>query len=168
MNRKAIKLMVSSLIVAGCMSIIPQTTIASTLFPSINNLESSASYAHKDEKSKSDDDKKDKHKGFNLFDEGNLKYLSSDQKKALAELKKCKDNGDSFSKEQQETLHSIADSIIKGKLGDEKYKDFKCLMEKKRSNQALTDEENNKLKEYRDILNGSKHTAADILNQFLR
>ena len=102
------------------------------------------------------------------FDEENLKYLSSDQKKALTELKKCKDNGDSFSKEQQETLHSIADSIIKGKLGDEKYKDFKCLMEKKRSNQTLTDEENNKLKEYRDILNGSKHTAKDILNQFLR
>lgn len=168
MNRNAIKLMVSSLIVAGCISIIPQKTIASTNSSSINNLKSLASYAHNDSKSKSDNDKKDKPKGFNLFDKDNLKYLSSDQKIALEELKKCKDNGGTFSKEQQETLHSLADCIIKGKLGDEKYKDFKCLMEKKRSNQTLTDEENNKLKEYRDIISGSKHTAKDILNQFLR
>lgn len=166
MNRKVIKFIVSSLVVIGSISTISQKTIADTFTRSINGFGSLTSYANDD--SKSDDDKKDRHKGFNLFGEENLRYLTSDEKKQLLELKKSRDNGAGFSKEQEEQLHSLADSIFKAKLGDEKYQDFKSLMEKKRTNQTLTDEENNKLKEYRSIIASSKPTTQDILNQFLR
>ena len=166
MNRKAIKYMVTSLVVISCLSTISKTTMANTLSYSINNLETSTSYAHND--NKNEDEKKNKHKGFNLFSEENYKYLSADQKKDLLELKKCKDNGDNLSKEQEETLHSIIDCIIKGKLGDKKYEDFKSLMEKKKSNEKLTEKEDKKLKEYRDIIDSSKLSSKEILNQFLR
>ena len=168
MNRKAIKYMITSLVLIGCLSTISKTTIADTMSYSINNLESSTFYADNDNIEKSKDDKKDKHKGFNLFSEENSKYLSSDQKKELLELKKCKDKGEKLSDDQEKTLHSIIDCIIKGKLGDENYKDFKCLMEKKKSNEKLTAEEDKKLKEYKDIIDGSKLSTKEILNQFLR
>lgn len=168
MNRKVIKFMLSSLVVIGSISNLSQKAIADIFSPSINDFRSLTSYANNDNKSKSDDDKKDKHNGFNVFGKENLRYLTSDEKNQLLELKKCRDDGAKFSKEQEEKLHLLANSIFKGKLGDEKYKDFKCLMEKKRTNQTLTDEENNKLKEYRSIINSSKPTTKDILNQFLR
>lgn len=62
----------------------------------------------------------------------------------------------------------IINSIIKGKLGDKDYVDFKSLVEKKRSNENLTDEENERLKDYTDIINGNKLSTKDILSQFLR
>ena len=168
MNRKVIKYMITSLVLIGCLSTISKTTIADTMSYSINNLESSTFYADNDNIEKSNDDKKDKHKGFNLFNEENFKYLSSDQKKELLELKKCKDKGEKLSDDQEKTLHSIIDCIIKGKLGDENYKDFKYLMEKKKSNEKLTTEEDKKLKDYKDIIDGSKLSTKEILNQFLR
>ena len=167
MNRKVIKCMITSLVFIGCLSTISKTTMANTTSYSINNLESST-YADDANIEKSNDDKKDKHKGFNLFNEENYKYLSSDQKKELLELKKYKDKGEKLSDDQEKTLHSIVDSIIKGKLGDENYKDFKSLMEKKKSNEKLTAEEDKKLKEYKDIIDGSKLSTKEILNQFLR
>ena len=168
MNRKFIKYMITSLVLIGCLSTITKTTIAGTMSYSINNLESSTFYDDDDNIETSNDDKKDKHKNFNLFNEENFKYLSSDQKKELRELKKCKDKGEKLSDDQKKTLHSIIDCIIKGKLGDEDYKDFKYLMEKKKSNEKLTTEEETKLKEYKDIINGSKLSTKEILNQFLR
>lgn len=54
------------------------------------------------------------------------------------------------------------------KLGDKDYVDFKNLAEKKRSNENLTDEENERLKDYTDIINGNKLSTKDILSQFLR
>ena len=63
----------------------------------------------------------------------------------------------------------MIDCIIKGKLGDEKYKDFKSLIEKNGKGTKLTEEEENKLKEYKNIIEGKdKTSAADILKQFLR
>ena len=167
MNRKVIKCMITSLVFIGCLSTISKTTMANTMSYSINNLESST-YADDANIEKNNDDKKDKHKGFNLFNEENYKYLSSDQKKELLELKKYKDKGEKLSDDQEKTLHSIVDSIIKGKLGDENYKNFKSLMEKKKSNEKLTVEEDKKLKEYKDIIDGSKLSTKEILNQFLR
>jgi len=167
MNRKVIKCMITSLVFIGCLSTISKTTIADTISYSSNNLESST-YADDANIEKNNDDKKDKHKGFNLFNEENYKYLSADQKKELLELKKYKDKGEKLSDDQEKTLHSIVDSIIKGKLGDENYKNFKSLMEKKKSNEKLTAEEDKKLKEYKDIIDGSKLSTKEILNQFLR
>ena len=169
MNKKAIKYMITSLIFVGCLSTISKTIMATdTISYSINNLETSTRYAHNDNIKESEDNKKDKHKGFNVFNERNFKYLSSDQKKELMELKKCKDNGEKLSTAQEETLHSIIDCIIKGKLGNEQYDDFKCLMEKKKSNEKLTAEEEKNLKNYKDIIDGSKLSTKEIINQFLR
>jgi len=163
MNKKAIKYMATYLLVIGCLSTIPNTALADTVSYSVNDLESSTSYTHND---KSKNEKNDKHNGFNVFSEENSKYLSSDQKKNLLELKECKNKGDKLSTEQEETLHSIIDSIVKGKLGDEKYQDFKCLIKKKNANETLTEEENKKLEGYKAIVN--KPSTKDIINQFLR
>ena len=68
-------------------------------------------------------------------------------------------------KDQEEKLHSIIDCIIKGKLGNEKYEDFKCLMEKKKSNEKLTSEEEKNLKNYKDMyIFKSKSEVARYLN----
>ena len=47
-------------------------------------------------------------------------------------------------------------------------KNYKYLMEKKKSNEKLTEKEEKKLKEYKDIIDGSKLSTKEILNQFLR
>ena len=168
MNRKFIKYMITSLVLISCLSTVPKITIADTMSYYIDNLEYSTFYADNDNIEKNNNDKKDKHKGFNLFSEENFKHLSSDQKKELLELKKYKDKGEKLSDDQEKKLHSIIDCIIKGKLGNENYKDFKHLIEKKKSNEKLTAEEYKKLKEYKDIIDGSKLSTKEILNQFLR
>lgn len=157
MNKKSIQYLTTSLAVISCLSFIPKEAVAGTKVYLTSNLEDSALFSHKD-----------KSKGFDVFSEENYKYLSSDQKKQLKELKKCKDKGDTLSEEQQKTMHSIIICILKGRLGDKKYEDYNGLMDKKRSNINLTEEENARLKEYNDIIDGSKPTGADILDQFLR
>ncbi|WP_297423001.1 hypothetical protein [Clostridium sp.] len=160
MNRKTIKYLLSSFVLLNCLITISTPAIASSISFSNNASESSISYTHKD--------KDDKHGGLNIFSEENYKYLSHEQKKELLELKKCKEKGEAFTEDQQKSLHSLIECVVKGRLGDKNYADFKCLMDKIRSNEKLTDEEDKRLKEYRDIISGSKPTAADILNQFLR
>ena len=166
MNRKFIKYMVASLVLIGCLPTFSKTAVVDAISYYGNSLESSISYANNDNVEKNRDGKK--HKEFNAFSEDNFKYISSDQKKQLLELKKCKDRGEELSDDQKKTLLEITDCIIKGKLGDKEYEDFKHLMEKKKSNEKLTDEEDKKLKDYRDIIDGSKLSNKDILNQFLR
>lgn len=165
MNRKVTQYMITSLVLVGCLSTISKTTIAATTSYSINNSETSSFYS---DIAKSNDDKKDRHKGFNLFNRENFKYLSSDQKKELLELKNYKDKGEKLSDDQEKTLHSIMDCIIKGKLGDEDYRNFNYLIEKRKSNEKLTADEYTKLQEYKDIIDGSKLSTKEILNQFLR
>jgi hypothetical protein len=164
MNRKTIQYLVLSLVMFGCLSTINKITMANTESYPTATFESSTFYVDNDNKTEN----KDKHKGFNIFSAENSKYLSSDQKKDLLKIKKSKANGDTLSKEQEETMHSIADCIIKGKLGDKDYIEFKGLMDKKKSNEKLTETEDKKLKEYRDIIDGNKLSTKEILNQFLR
>jgi hypothetical protein len=168
MNRKVTQYMITSLVLVGCLSTISKTTIAATTSYSINNSETLSFYSDNYDIAKSNDNKKDRHKGFNLFNKENFKYLSSDQKKELLELKKYKDTGEKLSDDQEKTLHSIIDCIIKGKLGDEDYKNFNYLIEKRKSNEKLTADEYTKLQEYKDIIDGSKLSTKEILNQFLR
>lgn len=194
MNRKTVKYIAASLAVLSCMTAIPQKVMADTTNIS---LEESSSYtAHKDKKDKCKDEEKDKEKKkddckckdegkekdkkkdkckdgkdkeLGIFTDENCKYLSSDQKKTLDECKQCKEKGTPLSEEQKKSLHVMIDCIIKGKLGDEKYKDFKSLIEKNGKGTKLTEEEENKLKEYKNIIEGKdKTSAADILKQFLR
>jgi len=164
MNRKTIKYIVMSLVMIGCLSTVNKITVADTISYPITALESSTFYADNDNKTEN----KNKHKGFNIFSEENSKYLSSDQKKDLLTIKKYKANGETLSKEQDEKLQLIIDCVIKGKLGDNDYIEFKGLMEKKKSNEKLTEKEDKKLKDYRDIIDGNKLSTKEILSQFLR
>lgn len=166
MNKKAIKYIITSFIVINLLSTFPKITMANTS-SSNDSLESSTTFTE----STNDDnknDKKEKLKGFSLFSEENYKYLSSDQKRDLLILKKCKESGEKLSAQQQQNLNSIADCIIKGKLGNTDYEEFKCLIEKKKSKDELTEKEEKKLKEYKEIITGHKLSTREILNQFFR
>lgn len=166
MNKKTIKCIITSFIVINVLSTFPKVAMANTYSSSNDCLESSTTFIESNNENK--DDKKEKLKGFSLFSEENYKYLSSDQKKDLINYKKCKESGENLSPKQQENLNSIADCIIKGKLGNKDYEEFKCLIEKKKSKEQLTDKEETKLKEYKDIITGHKLSTREILNQFLR
>lgn len=166
MNKKTIKYIITSFIVINLLSTFPKIAMANTYFSSNDSLESSTTFTESNDNNK--DGTKEKLKGYSLFNEENYKYLSSDQKNELINLKKCKENGENLSPQQQQNLNSIADCIIKGKLGNKDYEEFKCLIEKKKSKERLTDKEETKLKEYKDIITGHKLSTREILNQFLR
>ncbi|WP_160692344.1 hypothetical protein [Clostridium sp. C2-6-12] len=164
MNKKAIKIIISSFIFINLLSTFHQTTIADdSQNSSDNSIETSIENIDNLK-----DDKKENLKGFSLFDEENYRYLSSEQKKDLLNLRKCKENGEKLSTEQEQTLKSIIDCIIKGKLGNTDYKEYKTLIEKKKAKTQLTEKEELLLKEYNDIINGYKLSTKEILNQFLR
>ena len=122
-----------------------------------------------DKKDKCKCKEKDEAPKKDLFTDENCKYLSSDQKKQLDECKKCTEKGEKLTDAQKKALHEMVDCIIKGKLGDEKYKDFTSLMDKKNNGNKLTENEENKLKEYMNkIESKDKPTSAEIIKQFLR
>lgn len=166
MNKRAIKCIITSFIVINLLSTFPKTAIADTSFSSNNSLDASSYFSDTNDENK--DDKKEKLKGFSLFNEENYKYLSSNQKKDLIKLKKHKESGEKLSPEQEKTLNTIIDCIIKGKLGNKDYEEFKGLLEKKKSNEKLTEKEDKKLKEYKNIINGYKLSSREILGQILR
>ncbi|MGN0143766.1 MAG: hypothetical protein ACI398_02200 [Clostridium sp.] len=123
----------------------------------------------KDKSKSKPKDNKSSYKGLELFTEENCKFLSPEQKKTLEECKQCKEKGTEFTEDQKKSIIIMIDCIVKGKLGDEKYKDFKCLTEKETKGTKLTEEESKKLKEYKTIIEGKDKTSAtDILKQFLR
>lgn len=168
MNKKVINVIITAFIFINLLSVFPKTASANAnkYFALAAGSENSiySVYNYDDLK----DDKKEKLKGFSLFSEENYRYLSSEQKRELIKLKKCKENGETLLPEQEQTLNSIIDCIIKGKLGNKDYEEFKCLIEKKNSKDQLTAKEEIKLKEYKDIINGYKLSSKEILNQFLR
>lgn len=194
MKKNTVKCIAASLAALSCMYVIPQKVMAYTTDVYLND--SSSYTANKDKKDnckeeekkkddckckddkekdknkdkcKDDDKAKNKDKGLELFTDENCKFLSSEQKKTLDECKQCKEKGTELTPEQKQSLTIMVDCIIKGKLGDEKYKDFKSLIEKETKGTKLTEEENKKLKEYKSIIEGKdKTSAADILKQFLR
>lgn len=165
MSKKAIKIVVSSFIFINLLTTFPKTTFAdsSKYYSSDDSIETSIENID-DLK----DNKKEKLKGFSLFNEENYRYLSPEQKKDLLKLKKFKEDGEKLSSEQEQTLKSIVDCIIKGKLGNNDYEEFKSLIEKKKAKVQLTEKEEIKLKDYKDIINGYKLSTKEILNQFLR
>ena len=180
MNRKTIKYIAASLAVLSCMYAIPQKVMADTTNVSLSDSSSYTANKDKKDKCKEDEKKKDKEKdkgkdckekdkGFDIFSEENCKFLSADQKKVLNECKQSKEKGTALTEEQKKSLNVMIDCIIKGKLGDEKYTDFKCLIEKKGKGTKLTEDEEKKLKEYKNIIEGKDKTSvADVLKQFLR
>lgn len=165
MNKKSISGIITTFILINLISTLPKIAIGST-YPFNEDSEDSTYSSEINEYIK--DNKKENLKGFSLFNEENYRYLSSEQKKDLIKLKKCKENGEKLSPEQEKTLTSIIDCIIKGKLGNKDYEEYKVLIEKKKSKAKLTDKEEMKLKEYRDIIQGYKLSTKEILNQFLR
>lgn len=140
MKSTLIKTIACSLTIMGTLTLVPQKTMATTDKSPLDYLTRDNCHSSKHNKDKW------------IFDDDNQKYLSKDQKKKLEEIKKTKEKCGTLSDEQKKDLNEIREIIIKNKLGDEKYKDFKCLIEKKKSNNKLTSEEEKKLKEYKKIL----------------
>jgi len=170
MKKQLIQYLSTSLAIIACISAVPESVMAETISNNVTvQIAEESSFLSNKDKEKDKEKDKSKHED-GIFNEENLKYLSSDQKKQLKELKACKDSGKKLSEDQEKTLHSLVDCIIKGKLGEEKYKDFKCLIEKKKNGTELTEAEDKKLKEYRKMIHGSKEcsTTNEILKQFLR
>lgn len=168
MKKKTINIIINTFIFINLLSFFPKTAFANTnrYFALDDNSETSIYSIDNYEDTK--DSKNEKKKGFSLFNEENYRYLSSEQKRDLLKLKKCKENGEKLSPEQEQTLNTIIDCIIKGKLGNTDYEEYKCLIEKKKSKVQLTQKEELKLKEFKDIINGYKLSSKEILNQFLR
>lgn len=115
-----------------------------------------------------DDSSKNNHNGSWIFDENNLNYLSRKQKKEFKNIKEIRDNGKELSEDQKKQLADIKETVLKKKLGDEKFNDFKKLIEKKHSKQNLTEEEQTKLKEYKNIIRSSKNSNRATFKDFLR
>lgn len=165
MNKKSVKTIISSFIFINLLSTFPKTTLADSNQYNSSDDSIETSIQNIDDLK---DNKKENLKGFSLFDEENHRYLSSEQEKDLLKLKEYKEDGKKLSIEQEKSLKSIIDCIIKGKLGNSDYEEYKSLIEKKKSKTQLTEKEEKKLKGYNDIISGYKLSKNEILNQFLR
>ena len=155
MKKNYIKHILSFLLTIGCLISIPKDVSASTSY-NLNSSNRTFYLSNKD-------------RGSGIFNEENQKYLSSNQKKQLKEIQNCKDTGKKLTEEQEKNLNSIVDSVIKGKLGEEKYKNFKTLAEKKRSGTKLTEEEIKNFREYKKILHGCEDCSNRVIfKQFFR
>ena len=179
MKRKIIKCIVASLAIIASVSYIPakastDISAASNIIDVTSNHKDKCDCEEKKYKEKKDDKvekKNDCEKYYDksiIFNKENEKYLSKDQCKQWKEIKSCNDKGDKLSAEQEEFLNTVMDCIMKGKLGDKNYKEYKELINKKNNKQTLTDEEMKKMKEYKDIISSSKPTVHEFLNDFLR
>ncbi len=186
MKRKIIKCIVASLAIIASVSYIPAK--ASThISASSNIIDVSSNHKDKCDCEEKKTDKKDKHddsdckekiekkddcqKNYDknmIFNKENEKYLTKDQCKQWKEIKSCNDKGEKLTAEQEEFLNTVMDCIIKGKLGDKNYKEFKELTTKKQNKENLTNEEKKKLKEYKDMISSSKPTVHEFLHDFLR
>ncbi len=177
MKRKIIKCLVVSLTVIASASYIPAKAdtyvcVSSSTFDVSSNHKDKCDCDENHNKSDKKNDKKNECEKYYdkniIFNEENEKYLTKDQCKQWKDIKNCKDKGEKLTAEQEEFLNIVMDCIIKGKLGEKNYKEFKDLTNKKEKHQTLTDDENKKLKEYKEMLSSSKPTIHEFLHDFLR
>ena len=107
--------------------------------------------------------------GTGIFAKENLKYLSEKEQEQLKEIQALKDKGIKLSDEQISQLQCIVTTVVRGKLGDEKYKDFSSLMEKKKNDEKLSEEESHRLKEYKKTLHNCEDCSnSEVFKQFFR
>lgn len=107
--------------------------------------------------------------GTGIFSEENMQYLSEEEKKQLKEIQTLKDKGIKLSDAQVQQLQCIVTTVVRSKLGDEKFKDFNVLMEKKNNNVDLTLEEKERLKEYKKTLHNCEDCSNnEVFKQFFR
>lgn len=99
---------------------------------------------------KNDSDKKHKdtkdESGF--WNNENVKLLNDSQKKQLETIREKVQKGEPLTDEDKNILFELKDAIAKAKLGEEKFNKFKALMEKKKKNRDLSDDEKKELKGY--------------------
>ena len=108
-------------------------------------------------------------KGTGIFSDENLQYLSEEEQKQLIEIQSLKDKGIKLSDDQIHQLQCIVTTVVRAKLGDEKFKDFNILMEKKNNKTALTDEEHQRLREYKKTLHNCEDCSNnEVFKQFFR
>lgn len=124
-----------------------------------------------DKENKENDSKKETSKPtqVDVYSEENSKYLTSEQKEILEQCKKAKEEGKSLTSEQKKQIESMIECVIKDKLGEKDYNEFKSLYNKKHECKKLTDEEADKLAKYEEVLGfEDKTTVGDVLKSFLR
>ena len=193
MKKQTIKCIVASLAIISAESCVPAKASVN-----ISSAASKISSLHKDcgceddktshKKKEKEDSEKDKCKTENkksestekkdsckksydktiVFSKDTEKYLTKDQCKHWKEVKSCNDKGDKLTKEQEDFLNTVMDCVIKGKLGDKNYKEYKEIMLKKEKGETLCSEDTKKLKEFNDMISSSKPTVHEFLHDFLR
>ena len=102
----------------------------------------------KDKKDMEKDQKKEACPDMKFWTEDNMKLLNSDQKKKLCEIQEKIKKGTALDESDKKALFDLRDVVFKCKLGDNKYEEFKKLIEKKKCGDKLKEEEEEKLKCY--------------------
>lgn len=99
---------------------------------------------------KNDSDKKHKHRrdDMGFWNNDNINLLNDSQKKQLETIKEKIKNGEALTDDDKKIMLELKDTIVKSKLGEEKFNKFKALMEKKKNGEELTDAEKKELKLY--------------------
>lgn len=91
-----------------------------------------------------------------FWTEENEKLLTEEQKSKIKEFREKNEKGENLSLEEVEILKEFRISVIKTKLGEEKFKEYEKLMEKRDGDKELTLEERAKLYEFNKEIMGKK------------
>lgn len=91
-----------------------------------------------------------------FWSEENIKLLTSEQQQQLAPIKEKLSKGQGLTPEEAEINVQLKDAVIMAKLGEADYKNYKNLIEKRKSGMELTPEDKSKLYEIRVKLKPSK------------
>lgn len=91
-----------------------------------------------------------------FWSEENINILTNEEKQQLAPIKEKLSRGEGLTPEEAEINIILKESVIKTKLGEEDYKNYKKLIEKRKSGMELTPEDKSKLYEIRKKLKPQK------------
>lgn len=84
----------------------------------------------------------------NTNQKSTLDLLSPAQKNEIDRIRFKVEKGEKLTEEDRKILIDINNYVARLKLGDEKFEEFSSLMKKKKSQDGLTSEEENKLKTF--------------------
>lgn len=82
----------------------------------------------------------------NLESKSRLKYITPKQQGELDRIRSKVESGEMLSEKDKQILREINNTVVKAKLGEEKYKEFTNLINKRKKHIELTDDEECRLK----------------------
>jgi hypothetical protein len=146
MKRKTLSSMIITLLLtteAITISPFATTKSVSNLTPSCcESSEECDVHNHSDKKHKKYKD------DMGFWSNDNINLLNDCQKKQLDAIREKIKKGVALTDDDKKIMIELKDVIAKSKLGEEKFNKFKSLMEKKKSDKKLTDDEKKELKLY--------------------